>query len=325
MTTARRPRARRAAAASDSRAQEIPLNALPVFCAAARHESFTLAARELRVTQAAVSHQVGLLERFLGLRLFRRVARGVVLTEEGSEYLSAAREALAHLEEATRRVRAGRGSCIIVCSIATTIAMRWLVPRLRSFASLNASIDVRLSITERFVDFATENVDVAIRYGSGSWPGLVSALLFREVLVPVCAPELLRRSSARLSARNLRTQKLLHAASTRGDWKAWLVANSVAGVDARAGIVFDQPHLAVQAAADGLGIAMADRWLVREDLIAGRLVVPVEGVLARAEGYYVVGPESARDSLHVGAFWRWLLTQAVEGPLGREIGAGGMK
>jgi LysR family transcriptional regulator, glycine cleavage system transcriptional activator len=151
----------------------------------------------------------------------------------------------------------------------------------------------------------------------------VSNLLFREVLVPVCAPELLGRGAGRISIRDLRIQKLLHAVSAPGDWKAWLTANGVKGIDARAGIVFEQPHLAVQAAADGLGIAIADRWLVHDDLAAGRLIVPFEGALARAEGYYVVGRESARDSLHIGAFWRWLLTQAAGNPFGRESMNGG--
>lgn len=312
---ARSPAASRRAADS---VEALPLNALRYFTVAARHSSFTLAARELRITQAAVSHQVALLERFLELRVFRRVGHGVRLTPEGEEYLSAVREALAHLEEATRRVRAGHAGPVIACSIATTIAMRWLVPRLRGFAGLYPSIEVRLSLTERFVDFSTENIDVAIRYGRGEWPGLVSSLLFREVLVPVCAPDLLRRSGGRMSARDLRTQQLLHAGGALGDWKAWLAANHVTGVNARAGIVFDQPHLAFQAAADGLGLAMADRWLVQEDLAAGRLAVPLEGMLARTEGYYVVGPGSARESLHVGPFWRWLIAQAADDPMGRQ-------
>lgn len=293
--------------------RDLPLQALRVFKVSGEHLSFTRAARELRVTQAAVSQQIAALDGFLGVRLFRRSGRGVVLSADGASYLTAVREALAHVEQATARIRAGGGEATVVCSIATTIAMRWLVPKLRAFSLLRRDIEVRLSLTERFVDFDRENVDIAVRYGSGHWPGLVSELLAREVLVPVCSPDLLRGRRGLAHPQDLKRHTLLHAAASLKDWQAWLEAQRVTGIETRWGLIFEQPHLALEAAADGLGVAMADRWLVRSDLATGRLVVACEGALTRSEGYYVVGRAGARDSLHIGPFWQWLLAQASNG------------
>jgi LysR family glycine cleavage system transcriptional activator len=308
----RRESRRKRAVARPRGGLEPPFNALRVFNAAGQHLSFTKAARELKVTQAAVSHQIATLEDFLGVHLFRRSGRGVVLTAEGMSYLIAVREALAHLEQATTRLRAGRGEASVVCSIATTIAMRWLVPNLHIFNLLNPRIEIRLSLTERYVDFDRENVDIAIRYGDGRWPGLVSDLLFREVIVPVCSPDFLRR---RRLARpeDLHLHTLLHASTSLKDWACWLAAQQVAGIDTKGGLTFEQPHLVLEAAADGLGVAMADRWLVRADLAAGRLTIPFDGALIRSDGYFVVGRDAARKSLHVGAFWQWLIAQASDG------------
>lgn len=292
--------------------RQIPLNAVRVFSVCAQHLSFTRAAQALMVTQAAVSHQIAALEAYLQVRLFRRSGRGVVLTEEGTAYLVAVREALAHLEQATTKVRARGAAPTLVCSIATTIAMRWLVPNLRGFNLIYPALEVRLSLTERFVDFDRENVDVAVRYGEGHWPGLISDLLYPEVLVPVCSPELLRGPPGLLAPADLSRHTLLHASASRKDWDGWLGTCHIRDVDTRRGLVFEQPHLALQAAADGLGVAMADRWLVHSDLANGRLVMPFEGGLTHSKGYYIVGRPSARDSLHVGAFWQWLLAQAAE-------------
>lgn len=300
--------------------RDLPLHALRVFEVCARHLNFTKAARELRVTQAAVSQQIAGLESYLGLHLFRRVGRGVVLTDDGASYLTAVREALAHLDLATRKLRARHDEAVIICSIATTVAMRWLVPRLRGFTLAHPGTEVRLSITERYVDFTREDVDIAIRYGVGTWPDLVADLLFREVLVPVCSPELLRGDRPIARPEDLAGHTLLHAASSLRDWEHWLAATGATGVDAKRGLIFDQPHLALQAAADALGVAIADRSLAEAEIASGRLVMPFDVKLARAEGYYIVGPAAARDSLRVGPFWQWLLAQAAAGTMTESIG-----
>lgn len=155
------------------------------------------------------------------------------------------------LDEATVKLRAGRGGSSITCSIATTIAMRWLVPRLASFSLQYPETTIRLDITERFVNFASETVDIAIRYGRGRWPGLARDLLFREVLVPVCSPQLLKGKRKLARINDLKNYTLLHAAASLQDWQHWLTAHNATEIDSKKGLIFDQPHLALQAAADG--------------------------------------------------------------------------
>ena len=293
--------------------RELPLNALRVLEACARCSTFTQAAEELEVTQAAISHQIKVLEGYLGVRLFLRSGRGVVLTPEGESYAGAVREALTHLDRATVKLRAGRVDDGITCSIATTIAVRWLVPRLGGFSLQYPGIPVRLDISERFVDFGSEKVDVAVRYGDGRWPGLAQDLLFREVLVPVCSPKLLKDAGRLARIADLKNCILLHASAGLQDWGHWLRAHGATGIDPTKGLIFDQPHLALQAAAQGLGVAMADRALAQRELDAGTLSIPFGGGLPRRQGYYVVGPPKARDSLIVGRFWRWLVAQAATG------------
>ena len=292
--------------------RKLPMNALRFLDACARHLSFTTAAEELRVTQAAVSHQIKLLERYLGSRLFLRLGRGVRLTHEGTHYLAAVRASLTHLDHAAAKLRAGRGDSSVTCSIATTIATRWLMPKLRSFSLQFPDIVIRLDLTERFVNFSTEQVDLAIRYGRGEWPGLLSELLFAEVLVPVCSRELLQGRRGLLQIRDLKKHTLLHSSASMNDWEHWLDAHGATNVGSKKGLIFEQPHLALQAAAEGLGVAMADRALAQRDIDAGRLVIPFPGGLARSEGYYVVGKPETRNDLHCGRFWRWLVAQVNE-------------
>jgi LysR family glycine cleavage system transcriptional activator len=256
--------------------RELPLNALRVLDACARSRSFTKAAAELKVTQAAVSHQIKVLESYLGVRLFLRAPRGVILTQEGERYVSDVREALTHLEEATLKLRSGRNAAGVTCSVATTIAMRWLIPRLDGFSLQYPNIKIHLDITERFVEFGSENVDIAIRYGRGRWPGLAQDLLFREVLVPVCSPELPKGRRRLNRIEDLRSHTLLHASAGLRDWEHWLNAHGATDIDSKQGLIFDQPHLALQAAAQGLGVAMADRALAQRELNAGTLVMPFE-------------------------------------------------
>ena len=196
--------------------------------------------------------------------------------------------------------------------MATTIAMRWLIPRLPGFSVQYPDTRVHLDLTERFVDLAAENVDLAIRYGEGQWPDLVSELLFREILVPVCSPALLEGRHRLVSIKSLRKHTLLHASATLQDWTQWLHAHGTRDLDTSRGLVFEQPHLALQAAIDGLGIAMADRALAQRELDSGRLCIPFGAGLVRRQGYYVVGIPAARENLRTGRFWRWLRAQTLE-------------
>lgn len=197
-----------------------PLNALRVFDAAARHLSFTRAADELFVTQAAVSHQIKSLEDFLGLKLFRRRNRSLLLTEEGQSYFQDIKEIFSQLTEATRKLQARSAKGALTVSLLPSFAIQWLVPRLSSFNSTYPGIDVRIQAVDRQEDKLADDVDVAIFYGRGNWPGLRVEKLYAEYLLPVCSPLLLTGDKALKTPADLAQHTLLHDASRR-DWQTY--------------------------------------------------------------------------------------------------------
>lgn len=197
-----------------------PLNALRVFDAAARHLSFTKAAEELFVTQAAVSHQIKSLEDFLGLKLFRRRNRSLLLTEEGQSYFQDIKEIFSQLTEATRKLQARSAKGALTVSLLPSFAIHWLVPRLSSFNSSWPGIDVRIQAVDRQEDKLADDVDVAIFYGRGNWPGLRVEKLYAEYLLPVCSPLLLTGDKPLKAPEDLARHTLLHDASRR-DWQTY--------------------------------------------------------------------------------------------------------
>jgi LysR family glycine cleavage system transcriptional activator len=211
-----------------------PLNGLRAFEAAARHMSFTDAADELSVTQAAISHQVRGLEQRLGLKLFVRRNRSLLLSEAGQAYLPSVRGAFDQLNEATEKLlQKDRGGHLTVTTTAS-FAMKWLVPRLGGFQRANPEIDVRISTGTGLIDFSREDVDIGIRYGRGQWPSLTAERLVTEDVMPVCAPSLLKGPTALKKPADLKRFTLLHIGSFPDDWQVWLTAAGVKGVDARA-------------------------------------------------------------------------------------------
>ncbi len=197
-----------------------PLNALRVFDAAARHLSFTKAAEELFVTQAAVSHQIKSLEDFLGLKLFRRRNRSLLLTEEGQSYYLDIKEIFSSINEATRKLQARSAKGALTVSLPPSFAIQWLVPRLSGFNSAYPGIDVRIQAVDREEDKLADDVDVAIFYGRGNWPGLRAERLYAEYLLPVCSPSLLTGDHPLKTAEDLAYHTLLHDVSRR-DWLAY--------------------------------------------------------------------------------------------------------
>ena len=285
-----------------------PLNALRAFEAAARHLSFTLGARELHVTQAAVSHQVRSLEEHLGLKLFRRGSRALALTEEGQALFPAVREALDRLADATERLRASDVHCTLTVSVLPSFAARWLVPRLGRFREAYPEIDVRVAPDPDLVDFARDHVDVGIRYGSGSYPGLRSDRLLDEEVFPVCSPKLLDGLYPLHEPADLRHQTLLHD-DTRGDWRTWLLAAGATDVDPTRGPIFFDSSMLVQAAVESQGVALARRVLAEQDLEAGRLVRVFERPLPAEFAYYLVCPEASATHPKIAAFRGWILAE----------------
>ena len=291
------------------------LNGLRAFEAAARHMSFTRAAAELNVTQTAVSHQIRRLEEQLGTRLFVRRNRALSLTREARDYLPSVCSAFEDLRQATARLRRPEREGVLTVSTTASLATKWLVSRVAAFQDAHPGIAVRISTSAHLVDFQREEVDMAVRYGRGSWPGLRADWLMAERLFPVCSPALLAAKPLREPA-DLAHHTLLHTSVSREDWQLWLTAAGLPlSIAARRGLTFDQGFMAVQAAMEGLGVALGRTRLVEADLAAGRLVAPFDIALPQDAGYYVVSPVATAGSAKVALFRRWLIASATPGAL----------
>ncbi len=295
-----------------------PLAALRAFEAAARHLSFTRAAEELHVTQAAVSHQIRQLEEDLGVRLFRRLSRALRLTEAGQLLAPFLQDGFALLHAGVDRVRSAAQGSVLTVTAPPSFAASWLVPRLVQFQRRHPGIEVRLVSTMRKLDLFREGIDVGVRYGRGAWPGLIAERLMTDDLFPVCAPGLLDETGGGPPA--LSSVQLLHVQAFPDDWPRWLAATGVGSVDAERGSWFDTAGAAYEAAAAGLGVAMGRRQLVADALADGRLVAPFATALPAEVAYYLVLPPEHRGIARIEAFCSWLRDAAGVSPaIDREI------
>lgn len=284
-----------------------PLNSLRAFEVAARHLSFTKAAEELCVTQAAISHQIKGLEEFLGVQLFIRRNRKLLLTDEGQLYWPKIRDVFEKLVNATEQVRAKGATGALTVSVIPTFATLWLVPRLSEFNQLYPDIDVRIKASDTEVDFVREDVDVAIYYGKGEYDGLVADRLFEEHLTPVCTAQLLDDKPLN-HPDDLKNHTLLHDASPE-EWRLWLKHADVQGIDVEHGTVFSHSGMVLQAARHGQGVAMGHSVLSEMDLESGRLVAPFDIVVDSGFSYDLVCPENSHDRPKIVAFRDWLLSK----------------
>ena len=284
-----------------------PLNALRAFEAAARHLSFTLAAEELHVTQAAVSHQVKGLEDRLGLKLFRRLPRGLMLTEQGQSLLPELRAAFDRIEQAMNKLSVLGNEGPLTLSLMTTFALTWLVPRLHRFQARHPTIDVRMLTTNRIADFGREDVDLAIRYSrDASQPGLRADKLFNDLLTPLSG--VAYRDRLKSPADLLRVPLI----DTTGDpdWLTWLGAAGIRQPPRTPPMIFDSTKIAVDAAMEGAGVAIGAPFLFKAELASGRLFQPFELVVPTGKGFWLVGPESTAEQPKLKAFREWLLEEA---------------
>jgi LysR family glycine cleavage system transcriptional activator len=286
------------------------LNALKAFEASARHESFTKAAAELFVTQGAVSQQVKALEDELGLRLFMREHQRLAITDAGRAYLEVVRDAFDRLSMGTARLLQRQATGLLTVSTSPNFASKWLVHRLGRFSEAHPEIDLRISASTHHVDFASEEVDLAVRHGDGRWPGLHVTRLCAEQLFPVCSPALVRGPRALRSAADLRRHALLHATDA-SHWRRWLQAAKVTGIDVDRGVVFSQASMAIDAAIQGQGVAMARTALAAWDLLAGRLVRPFGPALDAPFALWIVSPKATADLPKIETFRQWLLEEAA--------------
>ncbi len=287
------------------------LNALKAFEAAARHQSFTKAAEELFVTQGAVSHQVKALETDLGLKLFNRERQRLIITEAGRTYLEVVRDAFDRVAAGTDRLLQLQKSGVLNVTTSPNFAAKWLVHRLGRFVEAHPVIDLRVSASLQHVDFARDDFDMAIRHGDGHWPGLHVTRLCVEELFPVCSPKFLRGRGALRSPEDLRRCTLLHV-DDRRNWARWLETANVASADMDRGPIFNQASMAIDAAVDGQGVALARTALAAWDLCAGRLVRPFALALPAPYAYWIVCPKPTAELPKISTFRAWLLAEAAE-------------
>jgi len=298
----------------DQRRRLPPLNALRAFEAAARHLNFSRAADELSVTPGAVSQQIQNLEDYVGVALFKRTPKGLLLTDPAQIALPALREAFDRLAEAASMLTAAVDGRRLTVSVAPSFAAKWLVPRLGKFEALHPQVDVWISAGMELVDFNSGEIDIAIRYGAGRYPGLEVARLMQETVIPVASPELLDTQPLNDPA-DLAGHILLHDGSPDADdscpdWTMWLAARGVKGVDGTRGPRFNQSSLVIEAAVGGRGVALAKRALAQADLDAGRLVSPFQITTAVDFAYYLVHPKPKGRLPQVKAFMTWLTAEA---------------
>ena len=297
--------------------QRLPsLNALRAFEAASRHLSLTKAARELNVTPAAVSHQIKALEADLGCKLLRRSKGGFILTQTAQEALPVLRAGFDQIAEAARRLRSDSIRHILTVSVGPTFASTWLVRRLGSFSTAYPDIDVRLHTSDSLADFARDGVDIAIRFGSGDYPGLTAIRLFDEEIFPVCSPRLLTEGPGLSRPEDLAKQTLLHVEWTwRGghnetfDWEMWLRAAGIEGVDHTRGPRFSHTSIALQAAMEGQGLALGSLALAGDELAAGRLLRPFDLALPLSFAYYLAFPSEQAEVPKIRAMRDWILEE----------------
>jgi LysR family glycine cleavage system transcriptional activator len=292
------------------------LNGLRAFEATARHMSFTRAAAELNVTQTAISHQIRRLEDQLGMPLFIRGSRVLLLTREAQAYLPAVRSAFDDLRRATAALRRPGHEGLLTVSTTASLATKWLVSRVAAFQDAHPGIEIRITTSAHLVDFHREEVDMAVRYGRGSWPGLSAHWLMADHIFPVCSPALLDHANPLRQPEDLAHHTLLHTTVSREDWQLWLTAAGLPlSIATRRGLMFDQGFMAIQAAMEGLGVALGRTHLVETDIAAGRLVVPFDVVLPQDAGYYVVSPETTATAPKIALFRDWLIASATAGAL----------
>jgi LysR family glycine cleavage system transcriptional activator len=282
------------------------LPALRVFEAAGRLESFTLAADELDVTTSAVSRQIGALERALGVRLFERLPRGLRLTREGTRYLAEVADALRRLEQASMALRGGGARRTLRLSVLPSFAGNWLVPRLHAFEAAHPDVDLLLEATTRYADFRHEQVDLAIRFGTGPWAGLASEALLPLEFYPVCRPDRLR--TLRRPA-DLARETWLDEVHVPQAWATWLATAGVQGIEPARRLTYDNAQLMLDAAMAGQGVALATDVLAERWLRERRQVQPFAVRAASDATYHLVMRPEDRSRTDGRAFRDWIVAE----------------
>lgn len=288
-----------------------PLTAIRVFEAAARHASFTKAAAELGMTQAAVSYQIKLLEERVGAPLFLRKPRQVALTEAGGRLAPAVTEAFGILSEAYAAARSGSGGTLCISTVLT-FASNWLARHIGSFQMRHPAIAVRLDTSSRMVDFSREEVDIGIRSGDGNWPGLVAHLLFRAQYSPMLSPRLAESIGGLNEPADLLKLRILDPTDVW--WKRWFALANVPvdALEGRPDTSMGSQAYEANAAMAGQGVAILTRRFFTSELADGRLIQPFDIVGDDGHAYWLVYPEGRRNTPKIRAFRDWVLAEMAD-------------
>jgi len=287
-----------------------PLSWLRAFEASARHLSFTSAAEELNLTQAAVSKQVKLLEHYLREPLFHRGPRSLVITKVGAAYVPKVRDAFDRLRQGTEEVFGRRRAEVLTVRAAAGFAVNWLGPRLTRFFAAKPGVEVRFVSSVWSDENEGERYDLDVRYGTGQWPGMHADRLTWEVIEPACSPRLLEGTTALRKPEDLARHRLLHVMGYREGWATWLKAAGAGHLNAGQGLQFDTSLLAFEFAAHGGGVALARSSMSEKEFASGRLVRPFDLPVAIEEAFHLVSPEGGMDHPHAEVFRTWLLAEA---------------
>ncbi|HBZ93656.1 MULTISPECIES: LysR family transcriptional regulator [unclassified Pseudomonas] len=284
--------------------------ALVAFESAARHQSFTKAAEELSLTQSAICRQIGGLESFLNVELFRRSRRGVVLTEAGVAYSRKVAAQLDAVERDTLALMGNQGTASIELAVVPTFGTQWLLPRLRAFQQLHPEVTVHLTNRTRPFLFADTHFDAAIYYGDAEWSGTQAHFLMHEHLLPVCSPALL--GDAPVDAARIAALPLLQQTTRPYAWRQWFAAQGMNVARDMTGPRLELFSMLAQAAQHEMGIALIPPFLIQRELKDGSLVIALDRAVPNNDrAYYLMVPERKAESSALKAFRDWLLVQAA--------------
>lgn len=291
-----------------------PLNALRAFEATARHLSFTRAADELSVTPAALSHQIRGLEDYLGHKLFHRHARSISLTPAGELLFPGLNAAFVQIRQTVDRLDVRRDGNVLVVSAPPGFTAKWLAPRLHRFLADRPEMDVRVSATQGLANFTSDGVDLAIRNGTGPFPGLWSERILDIALHPVVAPRLVEELGPITSPRDIARFPMIHDDSLGRlfglpTWADWLKAAGIDGIDLTRGVRFSSADHAIEAAIEGAGMLLSHRILTHDDVRLGRLVAPFELSIPATRAFHLVFPSGRENVPKIAAFREWVLAE----------------
>ena len=289
-----------------------PLKALRVFEAAARNESFAIAAEELSITASAVSHQVKSLEDYLDVKLFTRTKRRVELTPTGERYLQSIKESLNGIEVATQWITTHPNMGVVSVNVAPNFLIRWLLPRLNRFQSEYPSIELQLNASNELIDLYENKTDMAIFFGHGDWHDIEIELLSRVYLVPVCSQQILQSQHPLKTPADLRHYPLIHVVKRLHEWPEWLQQQGIDYSGFSRDIQLSSSQLATAAARQHLGIALADKQLSAPEIESGELMMPFDETLDTRRGFYLAHSKNRALTDAMTVFKQWVISEMQE-------------